>query len=83
MYLNIQRHIVEEYEQEKLLEAVNMLKYCKNGLDRRIRLEREDEAKKVTEDFACNLLMENQDVNYVHKMTHLSISKIKELKSNL
>ena len=27
MCLNIQRYIDDEYEQEKLLEAVNMLKY--------------------------------------------------------
>lgn len=99
MYLNIQHYIESEYEQEKLLEAINMLKYCENGLDRQIRLAREDEAKKVTkqvteqvteqvtgeitEHFACNLLRDNQDVEYVHKMTDLPISRINELKENL
>ena len=83
MYLNIQRYIDDEYEQEKLLEAVNMLKYCENGLDRQIRLAREDESKKVTENFACKLLRDKQDESSVHKMTDLHISRIKELKANL
>lgn len=87
MYLNIQRYIDDEYEQEKLLEAVNMLKYCENGLDRKIRLAREDETKKVTErvteDFACKLLKTNHDVTAVHELTGLPISRIKELKASL
>ena len=64
-------------------------------MDRTIRLAREDEAKKVTdkvtqevtdqvtENVACNLLRDNQDVDYVHEMTGLSISRINELKANL
>ena len=91
MYLNIEHFIENEYEQEKLLEAINVLKYCENGLDRMIRLAREDEARKVTnqvtnqvtEEIACNLLRADSDVNYVHEMTNLPISKIKELKANL
>lgn len=91
MYLNIEHFIENEYEQEKLLEAINVLKYCENGLDRLIRLAREDEARKVTnqvtnqvtEEIAYNLLRTDSDVNYVHEMTGLPISKIKELKANL
>ena len=95
MYLNIEHYIDSEFEQEKLLEAINVLKYCENALDRTIRLAREDEAKKVTdkvtqevtdqvtENFACNLLRDNHDVDYVHEMTGLSISRINELKANL
>ena len=83
MYLNIGYFIEREYEQEKLLEAINMLKYCENGLDREIRLAREDEAKKVAENFACNLLRDNQDVDYVHRMTGLPVFRIRELKANL
>ena len=115
MYLNIEHYIEDEYDQEKLLEAVNLLKYCENGLDRRIRLAREDEARKVkesltkkvtdevtkkvtdevtrevtdevtnkvTEDFACRLLFDGNDVEYVHNMTDLPISRIKELKANI
>lgn len=99
MYLNIKHYIESQYEQEKLLEAINVLRYCENGLDRKIRLAREDEARKVTEqvtnevtkqvtnevteNFACNLLRDNQDIDYVHKMTDLPISRIKELKANL
>lgn len=72
-----------------------MLKYCENGLDRKIRLACEDEAKKVTEritervtervteDFACKLLRDNHKIDYVHKITDLPISRIKELKANL
>lgn len=83
MYLNIEHFIDSEYEQEKLLEAINVLKYCENALDKKIRLAREDEAKKVTENFACNLLRDNYDVDYVHEMTGLPISRINELKANL
>lgn len=87
MYLNIEHYIDSEFEQEKLLEAINLLKYCENALDRTIRLAREDEAKKVTEqvteNVACNLLRDNHDVDYVHEMTGLSISRINELKANL
>lgn len=83
MCLNILRYIDDEYEQEKLLEAVNMLKYCENGLDRKIRLAREDEAKKVTENFVCKLLKTNHDVTTIHELTGLPISRIKELKANL
>ena len=103
MYLNIHYFIDDEYEQEKLLEAINLLKYCENALDRKIRLAREDEAKKVTENvtkkvtenvtkkvtenvtekLACNLLRSNQDIEYVHEMTDLPISRIEELKANL
>lgn len=91
MYLNIHYFIDDEYEQEKLLEAINMLKYCENGLDKKIRLAREDEARKVTEDvtekvtedFARKLLRSNQDIEFVQEMTGLSISKINELKANL
>lgn len=91
MYLNIAQYIDDEYEQEKLLEAVNMLKYCENGLDRQLRLAREDEAKKVTEkvteevteDFARKLLCDNQEIEYVHAITELPISRINELKANL
>ncbi|MDO5810931.1 MAG: hypothetical protein Q4Q37_07530 [Methanobrevibacter sp.] len=83
MCLNIQRYIDDEYEQEKLLEAVNMLKYCENGLDRKIRLAREDKAKKVTENFVCKLLKTNHDVTTIHELTGLPISRIKELKANL
>ena len=60
-----------------------MLKYCENGLDREIRLAREDEAKKVTENFACNLLRDNQDVDYVHRMSGLPVFRIRQLKANL
>lgn len=68
-----------------------MLKYCENALDRTIRLAREDEARKVTdkvtqevtEHVACNLLRANHDVDYVHEMTGLPISRINELKANL
>ena len=64
-----------------------MVKYCENALDRTIRLAREDEAKKVTEqvteNVACNLLRDNYDAGYVHEMTGLSISRINELKANL
>ena len=90
---------VEENICFKLLEEINMLKYCENALDRKIRLAREDEARKVTdsvirgvtdsvtkkltEEFACNLLKSNSDLNFVHKMTGLSIKRIKELKFNL
>ena len=103
MYLNIEHYIESEYEQEKLLEAVNLLKYCENGLDRKIRLAREDEAKKVKKDvtervteevtkqvtkemaesFACKLLNDTDDLEYVHRMTDLPISRIKELKATL
>lgn len=87
MYLNIEKYIDDEYEQEKLLEEINMLKYCENGLDRERRLAREDEAKKVTkqvtENLACKLLRSNQEIDYVHEMTDLPISRIKELKANL
>ena len=91
MYLNIERYIESEYEQEKLLEAINVLKYCENALDEKIRLAREDEArkvsdevtKKVTENFASNLLRDNQDVDYVHDMTGLPVSRINKLKANL
>lgn len=115
MYLNIQHYVENEYEQEKLLEAVNLLKYCENGLDRRIRLAREDEAKKVmesmtekitdevtrkvteeitdevtrrvtnevSENFACKLLSDGKDFEYVHDMTELPISRIRELKENI
>ncbi|WP_458404584.1 hypothetical protein, partial [Methanobrevibacter sp.] len=91
MYLNIQRYIDDEYEQEKLLEAVNMLKYCENELDRKIRLAREDESEKVTErvtkslteEFASKLLRADEDVTFVHEITDLPISRIKELKANL
>ena len=103
MYLNIEHFIESEYEQEKLLEAVNLLKYYENGLDRKIRLAREDEAKKVkkeiteqvteevtkevtkevTESFACKLLSDTDDLEYVHRMTDLPISRIKELKATL
>ena len=123
MYLNIEHFIESEYEQEKLLEAVNLLKYYENGLDRKIRLAREDEAKKVkkeiteqvteevtkevtkevtrevtkevtnkvttevtkelTEGFACKLLSDTDDLEYVHRMTDLPISRIKELKAAL
>lgn len=103
MYLNIEHYIDDEYDQEKLLEAVNLLKYCENGLDRRIRLAREDEARKVKEsltkkvtdevtkkvtlevreDFACRLLIDGNDAEYVHNMTDLSISRINELKANI
>ncbi len=64
-----------------------MLKYCENELDRKLRLAREDEAKKVSEEItknlACNLLRDNQDVDYVHRMTGLSVFRIRELKANL
>ena len=68
-----------------------MLKYCENALDEKIRLAREDEArkvsdevtKKVTENFASNLLRDNQDVDYVHDMTGLPVSRINKLKANL
>ena len=72
-----------------------MLKYYENALDRTIRLAREDEAKKVTEQIteqitekvaehvACNLLRDNRDVKYVHEITGLPIFRIKELKANL
>ena len=72
-----------------------MLKYCENGLDRVIRLAREDEARRVTEKvtedvteevtvkLACRLLSANHDVNFVHEMTDLPISRIEELKANL
>ena len=76
-----------------------MLKYFENELDRKLRLAREDEAKivtekvteevteevteKVTENIACNLLRDNQDVSYVHKMSGLPVSRINELKANL
>ncbi|WP_462315270.1 hypothetical protein [Methanobrevibacter sp.] len=64
-----------------------MVKYYENALDRIIRLAREDEAKKVTdqvtEKVACNLLRDNHDVKYVHEITGLSISRINELKANL
>ena len=87
MYLNIEHYIESEYEQEKLLEAINVLKYCENELDRKIRLAREDESRKVTEqvteEFACNLLRAGSDVDFVHEMTGLPISKINELKANL
>ena len=111
MYLNVEQYIESEYEQEKLLEAINVLKYFENELDRKLRLAREDEAEKVTKDvtkkvtkkvtkevtknvtekvtnrvtehFACNLLRDNQDAQYVHQMTGLSISRIEELKANL
>ena len=123
MYLNIEHYIDDEYDQEKLLEAVNLLKYCENGLDRKIRLAREDEARKVkesltkkvtdevtkeiteevtrkvtdevtnkvtdevtkevTEDFACKLLIEGEDMEYVHKMTDLPISRISELNDSM
>ena len=99
MYLNIEHYIESEYEQEKLLEAINVLKYCENGLDRKIRLAREDEAKKVTErvtekvtervtkevteDFASNLLRAGHDVDFVHEMTGLPVSNINKLKANL
>ena len=127
MYLNIEHYIDDEYDQEKLLEAVNLLKYCENGLDRKIRLAREDEAKKVrkdvtdkvtkevtdkvtkevtrevtrevtkevtnkvttevtkelTEGFACKLLSDTDDLEYVHRMTDLPISRIRELKAAL
>ena len=43
MYLNIARFIDDEFEQEKLLEEVNMLKYCENALDRKIRLAKDNE----------------------------------------
>jgi hypothetical protein len=80
-----------KYEQEKLLEAINVLKYNENGLDRILRLAREDEAKKVTEQvteqvtekLACNLLRADNDVNFIHEMTGLPISRIDELKANL
>ena len=95
MYLNIEHYIDDEYEQEKLLEAINVLKYYENALDKKIRLAREDEAKKVTEqvtkqvtdevseNIARNLLRSNQDIDYVHGMTDLPISRLKELKANL
>ena len=91
MYLNIQHYIEKEFEQEKLLEAINVFKYCENGLDRIIRLAREDEAEKVTKDvtdqvteeIARNLLRADNDVDYVHEMTGLPISRINELKANL
>ncbi len=99
MYLNIEHYIVSEFEQEKLLEAINMLKYFENELDRKLRLAREDEAKivtkkvtdevtgevtkEVTENIACNLLRDNQDVAYVHKISGLPVSRINELKANL
>lgn len=95
MYLNIAHYIEDEFEQEKLLEAINVLKYCENELDRQLRLAREDEARKVTErvtekvteelteDFARNLLRTNQDEKYVHEITGLAMDKIKELKASL
>ena len=83
MYLNIGYFIESEYEQEKLLEAINMLKYCENGLDRERRLAREDAEKKLSENIARNLLRDNQDVDYVHRMTGLSVFRIRELKANL
>lgn len=95
MYLNIAHYIDDEYEQEKLLEVINVLKYCENALDRKIRLAREDEAQKVTEKiteevtekvtekFACNLLRVNDDENFVHEMTGLDFQRIRELKANL
>ena len=68
-----------------------MLKYCENALDVIIREAREDEAEKVTKvvtdrvtnDIARNLLCSNNDINFVHEMTGLPISKVKELKANL
>lgn len=87
MYLNIEHYIDTEYEQEKLLEAINVLKYYENALDKKIRLAREDEAKKVadevSENIARNLLRSNQDIEYVHGITDLPISRLKELKANL
>jgi hypothetical protein len=95
MYLNIQHFIDSEYEQEKLLETINMLKYCENALDRKIRLAREDEAERVTkevtkevteevsEKIACNLLRDNHDIDYVHEMTQLPIPQIKKLKEKI
>lgn len=99
MYLNIAHYIEDEFEQEKLLEAINVLKYCENELDRQLRLAREDEARKVTErvtekvtdevtervteDVARNLLRTNQDEKYVHEITGLAMDKIKELKASL
>lgn len=83
MYLNIHWYIDDEFTQEKLLGDINMIKYCENGLDREKRLAREDEAKKVTENFACNLLRDGQTIEYVHKMCGVDISRIKELKANL
>ena len=103
MYLNIEHYIESEYEQEKLLEAINVLKYCENELDRKIRLASENRERivtkkvtkkvtekvtekvtnQVTEEFACNLLRAGSDVDFVHEMTGLPISKINELKANL
>ena len=95
MYLNIEHYIESEYGQEKLLEAINVLKYCENELDRKIRLASEDRERivtkqvtkkvtnQVTEEFACNLLRAGSDVDFVHEMTGLPISKINELKANL
>ena len=66
-----------------MLEEINMLKYCENGLDRERRLAREYAEKKLSENFARNLLRDNQDVDYVHRMTGLPIFRIRELKANL
>lgn len=87
MYLNIAHYISEEYEQEKLLEAINVLKYCENALDRKIRLAREDEAEKVTEDvketIARNMLNEGQDVSLVSKLTELDLEVVERIKLSL
>lgn len=56
MYLNIEHYIEDEYEQEKLLEMVNMLKFCENAYDRGMRLAREDEAEKVEKPLLKELL---------------------------
>ena len=39
--------------------------------------------KKLSENIARNLLRDNQDVDYVHRMTGLSVFRIRELKANL
>ena len=87
MYLNIEEYIDDEYEQEKLLEAINMLKYCENALDKKIRLAREDEAEKVTEDvkenLARKLLKSGQDENYVCEMTELDFETVRNIKLSL
>ena len=43
----------------------------------------EEVTEKVTENIACNLLRDNQDVSYVHKISGLPVSRINELKANL